>query len=148
MTISLCERDINMVLVDTSVLIGYLKGQTDNKTELLKDVLIRETPFGISSYTYQEILQGARNEKEFETLKEYLSTQKIYFLKQEISTFEKASRMFFDLRRKGSTPRSTIDILIALTAIEYNLILLHNDNDFDNISKHIPDLKIMTRTAY
>jgi len=137
-----------MVLVDTSVLIGYLKGQTDNKTELLKDVLTREIPFGISSYTYQEILQGARNEKEFEILKEYLSTQKIYFLKQEIPTFEKASRMFFDLRRKGSTPRSTIDILIALTAIEYNLILLHNDNDFDIISKHIPELKIMTRMAY
>jgi len=137
-----------MVLVDTSVLIGYLKGQTDNKTELLKDVLTRELPFGISSYTYQEVLQGARNEKEFETLKEYLSTQKIYFLKQEISTFEKASRMFFDLRRKGSTPRSTIDILIALTAIEYNLILLHNDNDFDFMSKHIPDLEIMTRMAY
>jgi len=56
--------------------------------------------------------------------------------------------MFFDLRRKGSTPRSTIDILIALTAIEYNLILLHNDNDFDFMSKHIPDLEIMTRMAY
>jgi len=68
-----------MVLVDTSVLIGYLKGQTDNKTELLKDVLTRELPFGISSYTYQEVLQGARNEKEFETLKEYLSTQKSIF---------------------------------------------------------------------
>ena len=137
-----------MVLVDTSVLIGYLKGQTDNKIELLKDVLICEIPFGISPYTYQEILQGARNEKEFETLKEYLSTQKIYYLKQEISTFEKASRMFFELRRKGSTPRSTIDILIALTAVEYNLILLHNDNDFDNISKYIPELKIMTRMTY
>jgi len=137
-----------MVLVDTSVLIGYLKGQTVYKTELMKDVLDCEIPFGISSFTYQEILQGARDEREFETLKEYLSTQKIYFLKQEISTFEKASRMFFDLRRKGTTLRSTIDILIALTAIEYNLILLHNDSDFDNISKHIPDLKIMANMVY
>jgi len=137
-----------MVLVDTSVLIGYLKGQTDYKTELLKDVLNCEIPFGISSFTYQEILQGARDEREFETLKEYLSTQKIYFLKQEVSTFEKASRMFFDLRREGTTLRSTIDILIALTAIEYNLILLHNDSDFDNISKHIPDLKIMANMVY
>jgi predicted nucleic acid-binding protein len=30
---------------------------------------------------------------------------------------------------------------IAQTAIENNLLLLHNDSDFDNIAK-IPDLKI------
>ncbi|MBS4030643.1 MAG: hypothetical protein KGZ63_04355 [Clostridiales bacterium] len=59
-----------MVLVDTSVLIGFLKGQVDEKTELFKDVLSRDIPFGISSYTYQEVLQGARNETEFNTLKE------------------------------------------------------------------------------
>jgi len=137
-----------MVLVDTSVLISYFKGHTNDKTELLKDILFREIPFGISSYTYQEILQGARNEKEFEILKEYLSTQRVYFLKQEKFTYEKAAQMFFDLRRKGLTPRSTIDILIALTAIEYNLTLLHNDNDFDIMSKHIPKLRIMTRMAF
>lgn len=132
-----------MVLVDTSVLIGFLKGQDDEKTGLFKDVLSRDIPFGISPYTYQEVLQGARNETEFNTLKEYLSTQQIFHLEPEASTFEKAARIYFDLRRKGVTPRSTLDILIALTAIENKLALLHNDNDFDLISNYIRELIVL-----
>jgi predicted nucleic acid-binding protein len=132
-----------VVLVDTSVLIGFFKGQVDEKAVLFKDVLSRDIPFGISSYTYQEVLQGARNEAEFNTLKEYLSTQQIYYLETEASTFEKAARIYFDLRRKGVTPRSTLDIIIALTAIENKLALLHNDNDFDLMSNYIPELTVL-----
>ncbi|MBT9148068.1 MAG: Ribonuclease VapC11 [Syntrophomonadaceae bacterium] len=132
-----------MVLVDTSVLVGFLKGQTDDKTELFKDVLSRDIPFGISSYTYQEILQGARNETEYKILREYLSTQQIYFLQQEVATFERAARMYYDLRRKGVTPRSTLDMLIAVTAIENKLALLHHDNDFDIMADHLPELMVL-----
>lgn len=132
-----------MVLVDTSVLIGFLKGRVDEKTELFKDILSRDIPFGISSYTYQEVLQGARNETEFDTLKEYLSTQQIFYLEPEATTFEKAARIYFDLRRKGVTPRSTLDILISLTAIENKLALLHNDSDFDLMSNYIPELIVL-----
>jgi predicted nucleic acid-binding protein len=132
-----------MVLVDTSVLIGFLKGQTDDKTDLFKDVLSRDIPFGISSYTYHEILQGARNETEFKTLREYLSTQQIYYLEQETTIFERAARMYYDLRRKGVTPRSTLDVLIALTAIENKLALLHDDIDFNIMSEHIPELLVL-----
>ncbi|MDD4588473.1 MAG: PIN domain-containing protein, partial [Heliobacteriaceae bacterium] len=116
-----------MILVDTSVLIGFLKGQTDEKTQLFDVILSRNITFGFSAYTFQEVLQGARNEKEYEQLWDYLSTQIIYFLPAKTATYEKAARLYFDLRRNGITPRSTIDILIALTAIENKLMLLHND---------------------
>lgn len=131
-----------MVLVDTSVLTGYLKGQTDDKTLLFDEVLTRDIPFGISPYTFQEVLQGARNEKEYRQLRDYLSTQTIYFLPEEKPTCEKAARLYFDLRRKGITPRSTIDILIALTAMEYKLLLLHNDRDFDLMAEQVDALRI------
>lgn len=132
-----------MILVDTSVLISFLKGQSDEKTELFKEVLCRDIPFGISSYTYQEILQGARDEAEFKTLKNYLSTQHIYFLDSEATTYEKAAMLYFKLRRKGVTPRSTLDMLISLTAMENNLALLHNDRDFDTMAKQIPELRVL-----
>ncbi len=45
-------------------------------------------------------------------------------------------------KQKGITIRSTIDLLIAETAIENNLYLLHNDNDFKYMSKIIKELKI------
>jgi predicted nucleic acid-binding protein len=132
-----------MILVDTSVLIGYFKGQSAAKTLLFSEILERDIPFGISPYTYQELLQGARDEREFEQLREYLSSQTFCFLPDEISVYERASRVFFDLRRHGVTVRGTIDILIALTAIDKGLPLLHNDRDFDAIAKLFPELKIL-----
>jgi len=131
-----------MILVDTSVLIGFLKGQTDEKTQLFEEVLTLNIPFGISSYTFQEVLQGARDENEYQQLQDYLSTQIIYFLPEETATYEKAARMYFELRRKGITPRSTIDILIALTAMENKLMLLHNDHDFDVMAGQLDKLDI------
>jgi len=132
-----------MVLVDTSVLIAFLKGQTSGKVLLFKEILLREIPFGISAYTYQEVLQGARDEAELQMLKDYLSTQSIYYLEQEAATYEQAAMLYFSLRRKGVTPRSTLDILIALTAINNNLALLHSDQDFDIMAAQIPELRIL-----
>lgn len=132
-----------MILVDTSVLIDFLKGQTNAKTLLFEEILSREIPFGLSPYTFQEVLQGARNEKEYKHLHDYLSTQTIYYLPEEIATYEKAARLYFDLRRKGMTPRSTIDILIALTAIENKLMLLHNDRDFDLMAEQVETLSVL-----
>lgn len=131
-----------MILVDTSVLIDFLKGQTNAKTLLFEEVLTRDIPFGLSPYTFQEILQGARNNKEYKRLHDYLSTQTIYFLPEEKATYEKAARLYFDLRRQGITPRGAIDILIALTAIENNLMLLHNDRDFDLMAEQVDNLNI------
>ena len=132
-----------MILVDTSVLIGFLKGQINEKIQLFDQVLSRNIDFGFSSYTFQEVLQGARNEKEYKQLRDYLSTQIIYFLPEKTATYEKAARLYFDLRRKGITPRSTIDVLIALTAIENNLLLLHNDRDFDLMAEQVDTLRIL-----
>jgi hypothetical protein len=127
------------------VLIDALKGKENVKTKLFKDVIKRNVPYGFAAYTYQEVLQGASNEREYSRLKEYLSVQRIYFLPEEIKTYEKAAVIYYNLRRQGITPRSTIDILIALTAMEHNLLLLHNDKDFDAIASKIADLKILNR---
>lgn len=40
------------------------------------------------------------------------------------------------------TIRSTVDLLIAETAIENEIFLLEDDNDFKTISKVIKELKI------
>jgi len=40
--------------------------------------------------------------------------------------------------KKGLTVRSTVDLLIAQTAIEHNAILLHNDRDFEAIATVSP----------
>jgi predicted nucleic acid-binding protein len=130
-------------LVDTSVLIDFLKGRKNFKAALFEKAIRLDVPFGIAAYTYQEILQGARDEQEFEKLKKYLSTQKIYFLPETNETYERAAKLRFNLRRKGITPGGTIDMLIALVAIIHKLLLLHNDGGYDSISEAYAELKIL-----
>ena len=136
-----------MILVDTSVLVNYFKGNDTPKTRVFDGILSQGLAYGISPYTYQELLQGARDEREFKLLKEYLETQYLYFLPPTLASFERAARLYFDLRRKGITPRGTIDVFIALTAIHYNLSLLHDDRDFDAIASAVKSLKIATITT-
>jgi len=131
-----------MILIDTSVLVDYFKGTFNPASVALNDLIEIEAELGISPYTYQELLQGTRDELEFARLKRVLSTQEVLWLPQTLETHEKAARLFFDLRRTGVTVRSTIDILIALTAIEYQVPLLHSDRDFDHIASHISELTI------
>ncbi len=119
-----------MILVDTSVLIDLFKGNENNAVQQLQQVIRRQLPFGIAAVIYQELLQGAKTEKEFALLNNYLSTQTFYHPKNLISSYAKAANIFYSCRKKGITVRSTIDCLIAQIALEHDLLLLHNDKDF------------------
>lgn len=130
-----------MVLVDTSVMIDYLRGNEDDTILTLQHVIDNNIPFGINSFIYQEVLQGVATEKDFIKVKKYLDTQRFYELKDKRESCASAAKIYFRCRKKGITINSTIDCLIAQTAIENNLYLLHNDSDFDNIAK-VVDLKM------
>ncbi len=120
-----------MILVDTSVLIDFFKGRKNNSCQKFELILNKGLPFGINSFIFQELLQGAKTDKEYRMLKKYLETQRFYHLNDPINSFAAAARIYFDCQKKGITIRSTIDCLIAQTALEYDLLLLHNDNDFN-----------------
>ena len=128
-----------MYLVDTSVVIDFIKGKETKESKYFEEIIQHGIPFGISAFTYQEVLQGSRDKKEYETLQQYLSTQEIYYPTHE--TFEDASKLFFDCRKAGITIRSTIDTLIATTTMENKLKLLCSDRDFAFMQKVI-DLEI------
>ena len=130
-----------MILADTSVLVDFFRGRETESGKRLKTVLHQGIPFGINSFIYQEVLQGAKSEKEYRLLKKYLETQHFYHPKDPIESFAKAAKIYFDCRKKGVTIRSTIDCVIAQTAMEHDLFLLHNDSDFDAIATVVP-LKI------
>ena len=132
-----------MVLIDTSVIIDSLNGKETDKTLIFDRLLDVGAPFGISIFTLHEILQGAANEKEFAALEAYLSTQKIFVLPNVPEVFAESAKLFYNLRRQGVTIRNTIDILIAFTAIYFNIPLLHNDRDFTHIAEKTPNLKIL-----
>lgn len=124
-----------MILVDTSVLIDFLKEQDNPALQKLLEIIDRDIPFGISPIIFMEVLQGAATERDFELLREYLGSQDFYDLKDSRESYARAAKMSVDLRKKGMAVRSSIDCLIAQTAIDNDLYLLHNDSDFDRIKK-------------
>jgi len=131
-----------MILVDTSVLIGYFKGAKDTSCVKMDYIIDNALPYGICYYVYQELLQGSANEREYNLLKDFLSALPFYDLRYGKESFENAAFMYMNCKKKGITIRSTIDLIIAEIAIENNLYLFHNDRDFTNISKIYTNLKI------
>jgi predicted nucleic acid-binding protein len=73
------------------------------------------------------------NEQEWSLLSAYLETQDYVELTGQ--SWQAAARIYFDLRRQGLTVRSPIDCCIAQVAMENNLLLIHNDRDFETIAQ-------------
>lgn len=130
-----------MYLADTSVWIDYLREVETVGSTRFAEALDRGIPFGITGVVYQEVLQGASTGADFERLAEYLGTQRFYEPRDPVESHREAARLYFRCRGSGVTVRSTVDCLIARVAIEHDLILLHSDRDYENMSGAIPELK-------
>ena len=120
------------MLVDTDVLIWYLKGN-----EKAYEIIENSSNFFISVVTYIELVQGMRNKKELNNLRKALhiwNTQ-ILYISEEIS----AKAMFYVEQHFLSHSIQLADALIGATAIAYgNPVLTGNDKHY----KVFKDLEI------
>jgi predicted nucleic acid-binding protein len=131
-----------LYLVDTSVWIGYMRDEETEATKRLAEIEERRYPFGITGVIHQEVLQGAASRAKFDYLVEYLGSQTFYHPRDPIESYREAALIHFRCRRAGITIRSATDCLIARVAIEHDLILLHNDSDFENMAQVITEFSL------
>lgn len=125
-----------MFLVDSSVWIEYLRPKgSPNVKERVRIILQKEEVITCGIIVV-EILRGAKNEKDFESLEESLMS--LPQIPIDDTVIERASRWGFLLDRKGKVV-STTDLIIASAAYE-KARLLHSDRDFDTIAS-IVDLE-------
>lgn len=124
-----------MILVDTSVWVEVLRDKSGRIVKVFRERAGDEI-IVFSRFTQLELLQGAKNEQEWQRLDTYLSTQ--YYLKATEDTWRDAARIYFELRKNGITINSPIDCCIAQLAIEAQVLLLHRDKDFERIAKIRP----------
>lgn len=120
------------MLVDTDVLIWYLKGN-----EKAYKIIENSSNFFISVVTYMELVQGMRNKKELNKLRKALHiwNAQILYISEEIS----AKAMFYVEQHFLSHSMQLVDALIGATAIAYgNPILTGNDKHY----KVLKDLEI------
>lgn len=128
------------LLIDTSVWIDFFNGKENYKTKIVRDYLENDYPLFICPLIIQEILQGIRDDKEYEEVKNDLFELDILIL-DPVQSAIGAADLYRSVRKKGVTIKKANDCMIAYYAVHYKMQLLHNDKDFILISNNC-DLKI------
>ncbi len=131
-----------MILVDTSVWVGYLRGDERPAVARLEALLERGVPVAVTSIVAQELLQGVDTPEAFERLERYLASQRRVELSDPWLGAVEAARIFGACRAAGFTICSTLDCLIARIAIEHGIPLLHDDRDFEDIARVVSELRL------
>ncbi|MCP4578959.1 MAG: PIN domain nuclease [Deltaproteobacteria bacterium] len=109
---------------------------------VIKPSRLGRSDIGMSDCFFQKYLDDAlveeammlsctKTKRGYNLLKKYLSYQRFFHPQDPVKTYEDTARIYFYLRKKGVTIRSTIDCLPAQIALEQDLLLRHNDKDFD-----------------
>lgn len=124
-----------MILVDTSVWIDFVRGRETDAVARLRVALDRGVVAALTPFIYQEILQGADSERSFRQLREFFGSQTFLHPRDPVDSHAEAARLYIECRRKGVTVRSAVDCLVAQTAIEHGVALLHDDRDFDGLAR-------------
>ena len=116
------------ILVDSSVLIDYLRGRGGPAVEFL-DRTINERQIALGDLILMEVLQGIRNPRELREAEAALESFPCFEL-AGVDRARSAAASYRALRSAGITPRSPVDVLIATFCIEEEFAILANDRDF------------------
>ena len=117
-----------MILVDSSVWIGYFNGIENDETNTLHEALGSEK-VAIGDLIFMEVLQGFRKDKDYNIAKKVLGSLH-HFEMLGTSMAIKCSENYRALRKQGITIRKTADVIIATFCIENRIPLLFTDRDF------------------
>ncbi|MGZ8868930.1 MAG: type II toxin-antitoxin system VapC family toxin [Thermoanaerobaculia bacterium] len=129
-----------MVLVDSSVWIPIEHGRYD-----LLEMIGEKAEVVTCPIVFTEVLRGTRGVGRYRLAYDMLMNATIVDASTPLARFEQAAQLYLDCREAGVTP-STVDCIIAATAIAHNLLLLSLDADFDEIARVIPRLRTFTRS--
>ena len=118
------------MLIDTDVLIWYMRGNTK-----VLDELEKHKNFSISVVTYMELVQGMRNNKELTALRKALKSWNcnIIYISEEISS----RAMFYVEQHYLSHSMQIADALIGATAASYGMPLLTGNDKHYKVVKEI-----------
>ena len=127
-----------MILADTSAVIDLL----NDRSGILRVELSRRIPLEdlvIAFPTRMEVLMGARDDRDWQALEEYLAEW--VHLEIRPDDWTQAARIYADLRKTGFT-LGAMDCCIAQAALSRRALLLHRDGDFDLVAQVRPTLRL------
>lgn len=124
-----------MILVDSSVWIAHLRGQTTPATAKLEAAAARD-PLLVGDLILLEVLQGAKDDAHAARIERALREYAIVPLLDDRLAAQ-AARNYRRLRALGVTIRKTANIIIGTFCIEHHHSLLHDDRDFEPMEMHL-----------
>ena len=123
-----------MILLDTSVLVRYLRTADPTILNVLK-----ANPAAVSPITRAEILHGAKNDQDFQRLTSMLDD--FAQVSVEPAAWEDLARNLYLLRHRNVMVPFP-DALIATVAIRESMELWTDDADFQSMQRVLPSLQL------
>lgn len=124
-----------LAMIDTSAWVAAFRDRTGGVKA--KIVAARgEMNEVFSRIVAMEILRGSTSEADWDRYEQYLAGQT--YVAFDDADWEAAARLFVDCRAAGVTVRSTLDCCIAQQALRHDLVLIHDDKDYEQIAKVRP----------
>ena len=123
------------MIVDTSAWVEYLR-KTGGPFHLTLRASVRSgQPIATPAAAITELLSGTNSDNRASELLKLLNRFEI-LVANSIGEYEGAARIYRICRRAGYTIRSTVDCLVAATAVDKGRPLLARDRDFAVIARH------------
>ncbi len=126
---------MSSILVDTNILIDYLKNPTDNATKIFE-----QNEIATCGVIVTELLRGSKSSKETQKLKAALEC--FDYLDFEKSDWIEIAELFIKLKKSGVTVPFQ-DGIISYLAIKNNCKVWTKDAHFKVIQSVIPILELL-----
>lgn len=125
-----------MIVVDSSVWVDFFNGAASVERNTLRE-LIRQAPsqIAVPDLVLYEVLCGFRDERQKrKAVEAFEALDCVQSL--SLQGAERAAQRYRELRSKGITIRSHIDVLLASYCIDHDVVLLQRDRDFQPFAQH------------
>jgi hypothetical protein len=136
-----------LILVDTSVWIDFVRGNTNNATTALHALISDSADLCVADVIVTEFLRGVVDDTAYDRLKKDFLMFPI-LVSEGLKPYLRAADIYRVCRRQGKTIRNSEDCLIAALAMEHNVTILHNDADFLSIGQVYPNLHLADPSNY
>lgn len=129
--------ELGVILVDTSVWVGYLRGTASPSVETLDGLFRADSEVVITEPVLMELLAGARHPRDRAIVEALVNGLPLIAI-EPAEDFRNAADLYAASTINGHPIRSQMDCLIAAVAIRRGIPLLHQARDFEYLAEISP----------